>query len=205
MGTHYFSEVLDGYAETIRRFAKNSIINNKYIETRVISIDEPSFGIHNILVPTPEAFHQALEKAFDFQGVTKQIHLHSTTGIHDLLCIKNIDVLSFEYAASPKNIDAVSKCMLEQADKRIRVGVTRTDIDSIYAELNDQGISKPTNEQLIDSVGTIRKRFQVAKEKYGELMTFTGPDCGLGSWPNQDVAKTLLSRTVEAIKHDSKV
>lgn len=205
MGTHHMSEVLDSYAETIRRFAKNSIINNKYLQTKVISIDEPSFGIHNILVPTPDAFHQALEKAFDFQGVTKQIHLHSTTGIHDLLCIKNIDVLSFEYAASPKNIDAVSKRMLEQADKQIRVGITRTDIDAIYADLNDQGISNPSNEQLIDSVDAIRKRFHVAKEKYGEMMTFTGTDCGLGSWPNQDVAKTLLSRTVEAIKHDSKV
>jgi len=204
MGTQYFSDVLDGYAETIRRFAKNSIINNKYIETKVISIDEPSFGLRNIMVPTPDAFHQVLKRAFDFQGVTKQIHLHSTTGIHDLLGIKELDVLSFEYAASPKNIDTVPKRMLEQADKQIRVGISRTDIDTIYAELNEQGISKPSTEQLLGSKDTIQKRYRAAKEKYGEIMTFTGPDCGLGSWPNQDVAKELLRRTVEAIKHDGK-
>ncbi|NLF89021.1 hypothetical protein GX563_09395 [Candidatus Bathyarchaeota archaeon] len=200
IGTQYYSDVLDGYAETIQRFAKNAIINNKYIETRVISIDEPSFGIHNILAPTLDVFYQVLERAFDFQGVTKQVHLHSTAGIHDLLDVENIDVLSFEYAASPKNIDAVSKRMLEQAGKQIRIGISRTDIDTIYAELNDQGISSPSNEQLIDSVDTIRKRYQKAKEKYGDLMTFTGPDCGLNGWPNQEAAKTLLTRTVEAIK-----
>jgi 5-methyltetrahydropteroyltriglutamate--homocysteine methyltransferase len=205
MGTQYYSDVLYDYAETTRRFAKNSIINNKYLETRVISIDEPSFGLRNILVPAPDAFCQVLERAFDFQGVTKQIHLHSTAGIHDLLCIKNIDVLSFEYAASPQNIDAVPKRLLEQADKQIRVGISRTDIDTIYAELNEQGINKPSNEQLLESEDTIRKRFQAVKEKYGEVMTFTGPDCGLGSWPNQDIAKKLLTRTVEAIKHDDRV
>ncbi len=205
IGTQYYSDVLEGYAETIRHFAKNSLLNNKYIETKVISIDEPSFGLRNILVPKPEAFHQVLERAFDFQGATKQIHLHSTTGIHDLLCIKNIDVLSFEYAASPQNINAVPKRMLEEADKQIRVGISRTDIDTIYAELNERGIIKPSNEQLLESEDVIRKRFRTAKEKYGEVMTFTGPDCGLDSWPNQDIAEKLLKRTVEAIKQDSRV
>jgi 5-methyltetrahydropteroyltriglutamate--homocysteine methyltransferase len=199
MGTKYYSDVLDGYAETIRRFAKNSILNNKYIKTKAISIDEPSFGIHNILA-TPDVVCKVLERAFDFQGVTKQIHLHSASGVHDLLYVKNIDVLSFEYAASPKNIDAVPKRMLKEADKQIRVGISRTDIDSIWAELAEQGINKPSNEQLVESEDTIRKRFKVAKEKYGETMTFTGPDCGLHGWPTQDAAQTLLKRTVEAVK-----
>ena len=32
-------------------------------------------------------------------------------------------------------------------------------------------------------------------------MTFTGPDCGLGGWPNQEAAALLLERTVKAVKH----
>ncbi len=199
MGTTYYGDVLDGLAETIRRFAKNSIINNKYLETKVVSIDEPSFGISNILT-TPQVVGEVLERAFDFQGTIKQIHLHSTTGLHDLLNVKNIDVLSFEYAASPLNIQAVSKRALEKSGKQIRVGISRTDIDSICAELSDKGISKPSSEQLVESVDTIQRRFKVAKEKYGEAMTFTGPDCGLNSWPNQEVAQTLLQRTVKAVK-----
>jgi 5-methyltetrahydropteroyltriglutamate--homocysteine methyltransferase len=191
--------VLDGFAQTINRFAKNSILNNKYIETKAISIDEPSLG-HTNLSATPELIRETLEKAYDFQGPIKQIHLHFASGIHDLLTVKGLNVLSFEYAASPKNIESVPKSMLERADKQIRVGVSRTDIDSIFAELYEKGIVKPSNEQLVDSVDTIRKRYHTAKEKYKERMTFTGPDCGLGSWPNQEVAQLILKRTVEAVK-----
>jgi hypothetical protein len=42
-----------------------------------------------------------------------------------------------EYAASP-NIEAVQKSVLEKADKQIRVGIFRTDIDSIWAELYEK-------------------------------------------------------------------
>jgi 5-methyltetrahydropteroyltriglutamate--homocysteine methyltransferase len=199
VGKTPYPDVLDGFAETIRRFAKNSILNNKYIETKVVSIDEPSFGFNNIQA-TPELICEVLDKAFDFKGATKQIHLHSAAGVHDLLVVKNIDVLSFEYAASPSNIEAVPKSMLERADKQIRVGVSRTDIDSILAELYEKGIAKPSAEQLVESEDTIKKRYRVAKEKYGERMTFTGPDCGLGGWPSQEAAQLLLKRTVKAVK-----
>jgi 5-methyltetrahydropteroyltriglutamate--homocysteine methyltransferase len=199
IGTTPYPDVLYGLSETIRRFAKNTVLNNKYIQTKVVSIDEPSFGINNIQASS-ELICDVLEKAFDFQGPTRQIHLHSTTGVHDLLCVKNIDVLSFEYAASPCNIEAVPKIMLERADKQIRVGVSRSDIDSILAELHEKGITKPSNDQLVETQETIRKRYLFAKEKYCDILTFTGPDCGLDSWPSQEAAQLLLKRTVKAVK-----
>jgi 5-methyltetrahydropteroyltriglutamate--homocysteine methyltransferase len=199
VGTTPYPDVLDGLAETIRRFAKNAVLNSKYIQTTAVSIDEPSFGINNIQA-TSEMVCEVLEKAFDFQGVARQIHLHSAVGVHDLLCVKNLDVLSFEYAASPGNIEAVPKSMLEKADKQIRVGVSRTDIDSILAELYEKGIAKPSAEQIVEPQETITKRYRAAKEKYGDRMTFTGPDCGLGGWPNQESAVLLLERTVKAAK-----
>jgi 5-methyltetrahydropteroyltriglutamate--homocysteine methyltransferase len=119
----------------------------------------------------------------------------------DVLEVKNVDVLSFEYAASPKNIEGLSKRMLEQADKQVRVGVSRTDIDSIMAELYERGVSKPRIEELAEDGATIRKRFKAAKEKYGERMTFTGPDCGLGGWPTQEAAELVLRRTVNAVRN----
>jgi 5-methyltetrahydropteroyltriglutamate--homocysteine methyltransferase len=91
--------------------------------------------------------------------------------------------------------------MLEQTDKQVRVGVSRTDIDSIMAELYERGISKPHIEQIAEDEATIRKRFRAAKEKYGERMTFTGPDCGLGGWPTQEAAQLLLRRTVNAVRN----
>jgi 5-methyltetrahydropteroyltriglutamate--homocysteine methyltransferase len=199
VGTTPYSDVLESFAETIRRFAKNSILNSKYIKTEVVSIDEPSFGFLNIAAET-DVIRDVLEKAFNFQGAVRQIHLHSASRLPDLLEVGNIDVLSFEYAASPKNIESVSRKMLEDADKQIRVGVSRTDIGSIMAELNDKGVPKPTVEQLVESGEVIKKRYVSAKEKYGDRMTFTGPDCGLGGWPSQEAAQLLLKRTVDAIK-----
>jgi 5-methyltetrahydropteroyltriglutamate--homocysteine methyltransferase len=199
IGKTPYHDVLDALAETIKRFAKNSILNNKYIETKVVSIDEPSFGFNNIQT-TPDVICTVLEKAFDFKGATRQIHLHSAAGVHDLLCVKNLDVLSFEYAASPINIEAIPKSMLEKANKQIRIGISRTDIDSILAELYQKGITKPLAEQLVESEETIRKRFRFAKKKYGDQMTFTGPDCGLGGWPSQKAAQLLLEHTVKAVK-----
>ena len=90
--------------------------------------------------------------------------------------------------------------MLDRADKQIRVGITRTDIDSIWAELYEKGITQPSTEQLVESVEVIKKRYLFAKERYGERMTFTGPDCGLGSWPTQEAAALVLKHAVEAVK-----
>jgi 5-methyltetrahydropteroyltriglutamate--homocysteine methyltransferase len=90
--------------------------------------------------------------------------------------------------------------MLEKADKQLRVGVSRTDINSITSELYDKGITQPSIEQIVESEETIRKRFVTVKEKYGDRMAFAGPDCGLGGWSTQDAAQLLLKRTVNAIK-----
>jgi len=199
VGKVHYTDILPMFAETARRFAKNSIINSKYIKTEVVSLDEPSFGLQDVSADR-DFMADALEKAFDFQGATKQIHLHSSSRVTEILDVKNIDVLSFEYAASPTNIESLSKKMLESADKQLRVGVSRTDIDSIVAELHDKGGVKPDMAHLVESEETIRKRFVTAKEKYGDTMTFTGPDCGLGGWPTQEAAQLLLRRTVNAVK-----
>jgi len=199
IGTVPYSDILLMFAETVRRFAKNSILDSKYIKTEVVSLDEPSFGFQDISADR-DAILDVLEKAFDFNGATKQIHLHSPSRVANMLDIKNLDVVSLEYAASPKNIEAVSIKMLETADKQIRVGISRTDIDSIMAELYERDITNPKPEQLVEGEETIRKRFRTAKEKYGCKMTFTGPDCGLGGWPTQEAAQLLLKRTVNIVK-----
>lgn len=199
VGTVPYKDILLMFAETVRRFAGNSILNSKYVKTEAVSLDEPSFGFQDISADR-DTILEVLENAFDFKGVTKQIHLHSSSRVSDLLDVENVDVLAFEYAASPRNIESLSRQMLDKADKQMRVGVSRTDIDSITAELYDKGVAMPTATQMVESEDTIRKRFMAAKEKYGDTMTFTGPDCGLGGWPTQEAAQLLLKRTVDAVK-----
>jgi len=199
VGTSPYMDVLMNFAETVRRFAKKSILNSEHVKTEVVSLDEPSFGFQDITAER-DTIVEVLEKAFDFRGVVRQIHLHSSVKVADLLCVKNLDVLSFEYAGSPKNIESVSRRALDKADKQVRIGVSRTDIDAIMAELYDKGVTRPSAEEIVDSEETISKRFVLAKEKFGDRMTFTGPDCGLGGWPSQETAQLLLTRTVKAVK-----
>ncbi len=199
IGTTPYTDILSMFAETVRLFAKKSILNSKYVKTEVIALDEPSFGFQDVNAEK-DILVEVLEKALDFKGVQKHIHLHSPSRVPEILDIENLDVLSLEYAASPKNMEMVPRRDLEKADKEIRVGISRTDIDSIIAELYDSGISKPTSEQLIESKEVIKKRLLAAKKKFGEVMTFAGPDCGLGSWPTQKAAQLLLRRTVEAVR-----
>lgn len=199
MGTVPYRDVLEGFAETIRRFAKNAVFDLKYVKTEVVSIDEPSFGFMDIAAGS-DVLRGILEKAFDFQGAVRQIHLHSSLRLPELLKVKNIDVVSFEYGASPRNIDSVSRRMLEAADKQIRVGVARTDLDSILAELHDRGVEKPTEEQAVEDEAVIRKRFLTAKAKYEDTLAFAGPDCGPIGWTSQDAVQLLLARTVKAVK-----
>jgi len=204
IGTTAYSDVLLMFAESVKNFAKNSVLNSKHVATEVVSLDEPSFGFQDVSAEQ-DLVLDVLEKAFDFGGAVKQIHLHSSTRVADLLNVKNVDVLSFEYASSPKNIDAVSKAMLERVDKQIRVGIARTDINTMLAELYEKGVAKPTLEQLVESEENIRQRFVKAKAKYGERMSFTGPDCGLGGWSTQESALLLLEKTVNAVKTTKKV
>ena len=80
------------------------------------------------------------------------------------------------------------------------MAVSRTDIDGILAELYEKGIAKPSVDQIVERVEMIRKRFRVAKEKYGDRMTFTGPDCGLGGWPSQEAAHFCWIARLKAVK-----
>ncbi|MDH7563817.1 MAG: hypothetical protein QHH24_02895 [Candidatus Bathyarchaeota archaeon] len=200
IGKTGFKDVLFMFAETVRRFARNSVLDSKYVRTEVVSLDEPSFGFQEVSVDN-DLVVEVFEKAFDFSGAVKQIHLHSPARASDLLKVGNLDVLSFEYAASPKNLGSITKKALEEADKSVRVGVARTDIDAIRAELYEKGVTAPTAEQLVEGEKTIQKRFARVKEIYGERFAFTGPDCGLGGWPTQKSAHLLLKRTVNAVKN----
>jgi 5-methyltetrahydropteroyltriglutamate--homocysteine methyltransferase len=200
VGTVPYRDVLEGFAETIRRFAKNAVLDSKYVKTEVVSLDEPSFGFMDVAAES-DVLCSVLEKTFDFQGAVRQIHLHSSVRLPELLGVKNLDVVSFEYAASPKNLEAISRRMLEDADKQIRVGVARTDLDSILAELNDRGVAKPETEvEAVEDEAVIRKRFLAVEAKYGDRLTFTGPDCGPIGWTSQEAVQLLLARTVKAVK-----
>jgi 5-methyltetrahydropteroyltriglutamate--homocysteine methyltransferase len=205
VGMSSHKDVLFMFAETVRRFAKNSVINSKYIKTEAVAIDEPSLGFFELPFSS-DTIIKVLEKTFDFNTVKKQIHFHSLSRIKEFLEVKNLEVLSIEYAATPKNLEKLSVKMLDKADKKVRIGISRTDIDSTMAEFYEKNLKKqPSIEELIESEERIKQRFRIAKEKFKDKMVLTGPDCGLGGWPTQKAAELLLRRTVKAVKEARKI
>ncbi len=193
-------------AKSVNIFLKNSIINSKYLSTSVVSIDEPSLGYMDLM----NTSNADLIKIFDtsLEGIkrkdtTIQIHIHTLNRADIPLNSKYIDVLTCEYAAD--NTNKIPKRTLESYDKFIRVGITRTNIDNIIAEILDKGESWENLQtfngmlSLIDSQAAIRKNLNTALDMYGERLKFIGPDCGLGGWLLPQIAYELLLRTQKVI------
>ncbi len=204
---HSFTVYLDialNIAKSINSFLKNSLYNTKYIMTPVISIDEPSFGYIDLINTSDDEIVTIFDKTLENINATVQIHLHSLLQANICMKSKNIDVLTCEYASDPNN--KLPKKDLEKNDKYIRVGIVRTNIDSIIAEILDSG---KTYEEiktfegtmnLIDPKEKIRKNLLTALNHYGDRLKFIGPDCGLSGWTPPEVGYELLHRTYEVIQ-----
>lgn len=198
-GYHVYDEILLNLAKSVNAFLRNSMLDTKHVVTSVVSIDEPSLGFIDLLNVEDDTLVKALDESVKSIDAMVQIHLHTPKASTLPLLTDKIQVLTCEFAATPKNMGYITRKELETHDKFLRGGVTRTDIDHILAEYLDRGV-QPEDEQLIDSADVIKKTYKKAKELFGDRMTFVGPDCGLGSWPSQEVAHLLLKRTVETIK-----
>jgi methionine synthase II (cobalamin-independent) len=93
VGPTAYPDVLEGFAETINRFAKNSILNTKYIETKVVSIDEPSLG-HSTFTGSPELVRETLEKAgFEFVSADVTMIPQTYTELTDPEAVENMEKL----------------------------------------------------------------------------------------------------------------
>jgi 5-methyltetrahydropteroyltriglutamate--homocysteine methyltransferase len=198
-GYHVYDEILLNIAKSVNAFLKNSMLDTKHVVTSVVAIDEPSLGFIDLLNVEDETLVKALDESVKSLDATVQIHLHTPKASKLPLATRNIHVLTGEFAGNPKNMDYITKKELDENDKFIRAGITRTDVEHIFAAHFDSEV-KPKDVDLVDSVDSIKGIYNKASKRFGERMTFTGPDCGLGSWPSQEVAQLLLKRTVEAVK-----
>ncbi|MFX0181396.1 MAG: hypothetical protein ACFE78_14535 [Candidatus Hodarchaeota archaeon] len=206
-----YPDMVLNFAKSINSILKNSVIYTKYINTSIISIDEPSFGYVDIVNISEEDLVKIYDKSLE--GIknsnnTTQMHIHTLNRADIPLKTKHFDIITCEYAANKSN--KISVNLLEQYDKFIRVGITRTNIDFIIAEAMDNGAKWDELNtfngmiSLIDSKETIKKNLLDAIQLYGDRLKFIGPDCGLGGWRIPEVAFELLLRTKEVIEEVKK-
>ncbi len=209
-GTAY-KDILDAFAASIDRFIANSIDNAKQIRIATVSIDEPSIGINPQIMFSEKDIAEALEKAAGTSASHKidtEIHLHSPLH-YKLVCnVPSIGIIGVESAANPSYLDLVDKKDLADYDKFLRIGVARTDIFGMAAALNEKyGTNVWKEPSRLKEITTqmetpdiINKRLEKAHGMFGDRIKYAGPDCGLGSWPSQELAFKLLQNAGLGIK-----
>ncbi len=203
-GFTIYPDIALNFAKSLNSILRRSIKNTKYLRSSIISIDEPSFGYVDMFNIEDDALIKAFDKTVEGIDGFIQIHLHTLKKYSIPIQAENIDVLTCEYASDHSNI--IPKNDLEKFDKFIRVGITRTNINSIMAEKLDTGT--PLDElntfegtmNLIDSKEFIKKNLLFALEHYDDRLKFVGPDCGLKGWNPPQIAYELLRRTYNVIK-----
>lgn len=196
-------DLLLNLSESVSRFLKNSVINEKYIETSVVCIDEPGLGYSDLTV-SDETLISAWNKATEGIKCDTQIHLHSSLVI-DKIYDSDIKIIGIESAEDKKNLD-FDKKEIEQADKFLRIGISRTNIYGIASEHEDLWKNKKFSEMInaSETVKVITERLKYAYSIFGDRIKYAGPDCGLGSWPESESAFILLKNTSEAIEDFNK-
>ena len=207
-GFTIYKDMAMNYAKSINRFLKNSFKLIKNSTISVVSLDEPSFGYVDIYNLDDDDIIDILDKSVEGIDSTVQIHLHTLNKYKLILNSKNINVLTCEFASNKNNI--IPKKDLESYDKFIRVGIARTNINSIIAEKIDLGENIQNlntfegNMSLIDSKDEIKRNLLLALEHYDDRLLFIGPDCGLKGWKPPQVAQELLNRIYSVIKEVKK-
>ncbi len=210
-GSTAYTDVLNNFAVSIDRFISNSIDNARSFRISTVSIDEPSIGINPQIMFNDSDLTSALEKAAKSASSHKldtEIHLHSPLHYKMVCNVPSISIIGVESAASPSYLDLIDKKDLEKYDKFLRIGVARTDIFNMSSVLNEKhGINVWKDQAKLEEILTvmetpevIEKRLGKAHALFGDRIKYAGPDCGLGSWPSQEMAFGLLKNTGIGIK-----
>jgi 5-methyltetrahydropteroyltriglutamate--homocysteine methyltransferase len=206
-GATDYVDILEKIAGSVGRFIE-AAKKSRHFDVCVVSIDEPSLGISPSVIFGDEEIMDALETAArPCRGIDCEIHLHSPLMAELTCAVPGINVIGVESAANPDYLKLIDRRVLEENDAFIRAGIARTDIDGMVARLNDR---LDTNlwrdpERLerevfaAESAKVLEERLAVAFRLFEDRVRYAGPDCGLGSWPSQKMAKRCLANCSTAI------
>lgn len=205
-GATNYSDILYTLAESVARFLAEAKSEGKMT---VASIDEPSLGMSSNVVFSEDEIFRALEIASSpCLGMDCEVHLHSPLYAETCARVPGISILGVESAAHPDYLKLIDKKVLEETDTYLRAGIARTDILSMSARLNEQyginlwdDVARLEKEILdLESPQVMKKRLEKAYAQFGDRLRATGPDCGLGSWPSQELAGKILANCAAAVK-----
>ena len=205
-GATRYTDILNYLAESVARFLAEARAEKKM---SVASLDEPSLGLNSNIIFSDDEIQQALQIASaPCRGMDCEIHLHSPLYAEVSARVAGINIVGIESASHPDYLQLIDRRVLEETDSFLRAGIARTDILSLSAGLNEMlGTNLwddiPRLEREIfkaESPEIMRKRLDRAYLQFGDRLRATGPDCGLGSWPSQEMASRLLANCAAAVR-----
>jgi len=205
-GATNYKDILYNIAKSVARFLENARDQGRMC---VASLDEPSLGISSQIAFQEDEIIEALKIASEpCKGMDCEVHLHSPLQAELCAHVPGISIVGIESAARPDYLRLVDRKILEDTDTYLRAGIARTDILSMSASLNERmavnlwnDMPRLENEILkMESSHVMQKRLEAAHILFGDRLRAVGPDCGLGSWPNQDIAGRILTNCAAAVK-----
>lgn len=208
-GTMAFADAYHILALDIENFIKQAFKTAKNFKIKVVALDEPSLGINDRIQLSDADTISALTLASTYarkQGADMEIHLHSPLK-YKLVCETPINVIGFEYAATPSYMDILDRKVLEDSDTYIRLGVSRTDVSSLIGIVNEKyGVNAWKEKEYMQKIVTeletpdvVKMRLEKASSILGDRIKYASLDCGLAFWPDQDLAFKLLENTAKGI------
>lgn len=205
-GGKVYDDVLLNIARSLNRFVRNAESLDK-VGIEIVSVDEPSLGVN----PNLRYDEDALIEAWNIVGDTDkdvQVHLHSPLPVETACRSQGLEVIDIGIGSEPEYVDDVDLETLESYGKGLRFGVSRTDVLSLSSEFNEKhGVNVWTDEdswnefiRRVEPPSKILKRIKKVYEKFGDLIEFLGPDCGLGGAKRLELADKILRNTNEGIQ-----
>lgn len=201
-----YEDIMLNMARSLTRFVENAE-SYESIDLQVVSIDEPSLGTN----PRLEVEEDLLVEAWNIAGdvdARVQVHIHSPK-FYEIACqTDSIDIIDIGTASSPENMKLVDPEVLESYGKRIRTGITRTDVLTMASEFNERNDANVwTDEESwkafvreTEPPSIIAERIRKVKERYGDLIEYVGPECGLGGAKRMELARKVLENTASGIE-----
>lgn len=205
-GGRIYEDVMINIARSLNRFVEKSE-SKKVLDVQVVSIDEPSIGIN----PEIDIDYETLVEAWNIVGDTSadvQIHLHSPVE-YEIACESGgIDIIDIGMAGTPKYFDSIDPDFLERHEKKLRAGISRSDVLTMASEYNEEhNVNIWTNEKAwndflekVEPPSKILGRIEKFHESFGDLIKYVGPDCGLGGAKKVDLARRILENTSMGIE-----
>jgi len=201
-------DILVNLGKSVGCFIQNALLDEVYIKTTVVSLDEPSLGLNPNIVVEQDNLIEAWNKATEHvKDLDVQVHLHAPSEAEIAYQTEKINVIGIETAENPSNLNAINKEDLASHDKFLRVGIARSNITALATEYEQAKGLNPLNVPSaavamvddLESPQIILKRLENAHKIFGDRIKYAGPDCGLGLWPTSESAERLLANTVKAL------